>query len=131
MSALAAAPAAAPEPVVAEPKPAKAKSSRRKVASEPVVEFVVGFINALLAAVTFVGILFWVGGSLTVTITITALVFVSSTRIQKALGDQAITALERLMGLVLVVPMLGHASWHAYRDTIDASALPERESGAR
>ncbi len=36
-----------------------------------------------------------------------------------------------LMGLVLVVPMLGHASWHAYRDTIDASALPERESGAR
>ena len=40
-------------------------------------------------------------GSLTVTIAITALVFVSSTRIQKALGDQAITALERLMGLVL------------------------------
>lgn len=40
-------------------------------------------------------------GSLTVTIAITALVFVSSTRIQKALGEQAITALERLMGLVL------------------------------
>lgn len=40
-------------------------------------------------------------GSLTVTIAITALVFVSSTRIQKVLGDQAITALERLMGLVL------------------------------
>jgi MarC family membrane protein len=40
-------------------------------------------------------------GSLTVTIAITALVFVSSTRIQKVLGAQAITALERLMGLVL------------------------------
>jgi uncharacterized membrane protein len=32
-----------------------------------------------------------------------------------------------LLGLVLVVPMLGHASWHAYRDLVDASALPPRE----
>lgn len=40
-------------------------------------------------------------GSLTVTIAITAVVFVSSGRIQKVLGDQAITAMERLMGLVL------------------------------
>ncbi len=32
-----------------------------------------------------------------------------------------------LLGLVLVVPLLGHASWHAYRDTVDASALPERQ----
>lgn len=40
-------------------------------------------------------------GSLTVTIAITAVVFVSSTRIQKVLGEQAITAIERLMGLVL------------------------------
>jgi len=40
-------------------------------------------------------------GALTVTIAITAFVFVSSTRIQKVLGDQAITAMERLMGLVL------------------------------
>lgn len=40
-------------------------------------------------------------GSLTVTIAITAVVFVSSTRIQKVLGDQAIMAMERLMGLVL------------------------------
>jgi len=40
-------------------------------------------------------------GSLTVTIGITAVVFVSSNRIRKALGDQAITAMERLMGLVL------------------------------
>ncbi|MHB1250355.1 MAG: DUF2189 domain-containing protein, partial [Polaromonas sp.] len=29
-------------------------------------------------------------------------------------------------GLILVLPLLGHASWHAYRDLVDASALPER-----
>jgi len=34
-----------------------------------------------------------------------------------------------LLGLVVVVPLLGHASWHAYRDTVDASALPARENG--
>ena len=32
-----------------------------------------------------------------------------------------------LVGLVLVVPLLGHASWHAYRDLVDVSSLPERE----
>ena len=31
-----------------------------------------------------------------------------------------------LLGLIGVMPLLGHASWHAYRDLIDASALPER-----
>jgi uncharacterized membrane protein len=31
-----------------------------------------------------------------------------------------------LLGLVAAVPMLGHASWHAYRDLVDASALPLR-----
>jgi uncharacterized membrane protein len=29
-------------------------------------------------------------------------------------------------GLVLIVPVLGHASWHAYRDLVDTSTLPER-----
>lgn len=32
-----------------------------------------------------------------------------------------------LLGLVAVIPVLGHASWHAYRDLVDASAWPERE----
>ncbi len=32
-----------------------------------------------------------------------------------------------LLGLIAVVPMLGHASWHAYRDLVDASSLPEQE----
>ena len=31
-----------------------------------------------------------------------------------------------LLGLIAVVPMLGHASWHAYRDLVDVSLLPER-----
>jgi uncharacterized membrane protein len=33
-----------------------------------------------------------------------------------------------LLGLVAVVPMLGHASWHAYRDLVDVSELPERDT---
>lgn len=32
-----------------------------------------------------------------------------------------------LLGLIAVIPMLGHASWHAYRDLVDASSLPPRE----
>jgi uncharacterized membrane protein len=32
-----------------------------------------------------------------------------------------------LLGLVFVIPMLGHASWYAYRDLLDASALPEAQ----
>ncbi|PVY89590.1 putative membrane protein [Acidovorax sp. 99] len=32
-----------------------------------------------------------------------------------------------LLGLIAVMPMLGHASWHAYRDLVDASSLPERD----
>ena len=32
-----------------------------------------------------------------------------------------------LLGLIVVIPLLGHASWHAYRDLVDASSLPERD----
>ena len=32
-----------------------------------------------------------------------------------------------MLGLIAVVPMLGHASWHAYRDLVDVSNLPSRE----
>jgi len=34
-----------------------------------------------------------------------------------------------LIGLAVVMPLLGHASWHAYRDLVDASSLPQREPG--
>ncbi len=30
-----------------------------------------------------------------------------------------------LLGLAITIPVLGHATWHAYRDIIDASAWPE------
>lgn len=30
-----------------------------------------------------------------------------------------------LVGLAVTIPLLGHATWHGYRDTIDASAWPE------
>lgn len=33
-----------------------------------------------------------------------------------------------LLGLVLVLPMLGHASWHAYRDVVDASGFALRDA---
>jgi uncharacterized membrane protein len=33
-----------------------------------------------------------------------------------------------LLGLIAVIPMLGHASWHAYRDLVDASAFATHES---
>jgi uncharacterized membrane protein len=33
------------------------------------------------------------------------------------------------LGLILVVPMLGHGSWHAYRHLVDVSQLEERISG--
>jgi uncharacterized membrane protein len=33
-----------------------------------------------------------------------------------------------MLGLIPVLPMLGHASWHAYHDLVDASHLPARDS---
>lgn len=33
-----------------------------------------------------------------------------------------------VMGCAVVLPVLGYASWHAYRDLVDASALPLREA---
>lgn len=43
------------------------------------------------------------------------------------LGFTLLGLASALLGLVAVVPMLGHASWHAYRDLVDVSALPERD----
>ena len=33
------------------------------------------------------------------------------------------------VGLIVVFPLVGHATWHAYRDTIDASAWPPTHGG--
>lgn len=35
-------------------------------------------------------------------------------------------ALVTVLPLVVIAPLLGHATWHAYADAIDASALPPR-----
>lgn len=32
-----------------------------------------------------------------------------------------------MLGLVVIIPLLGHASWHAYRELVDVSGLPTRE----
>jgi uncharacterized membrane protein len=41
------------------------------------------------------------------------------------LGFSFLALASLLLGLVPVIPMLGHASWYAYRELVDASALPE------
>jgi uncharacterized membrane protein len=33
-----------------------------------------------------------------------------------------------LLGLIPIIPLLGHASWHAYRELVDTSGLPPRET---
>jgi uncharacterized membrane protein len=35
-----------------------------------------------------------------------------------------ISFLTAFVGLVVLMPLIGHATWHAYRDAIDASAWP-------
>ncbi len=42
------------------------------------------------------------------------------------MGFTALGLFSLLLGLIAVMPMLGHATWHAYRDLVDASAWPER-----
>ncbi len=42
------------------------------------------------------------------------------------MGCTLLGLLAALLGLIVVMPLLGHASWHAYRDLVDASAWPER-----
>ena len=73
-----------------------------RLASEPVVEFAIGFINALLAAVTFVGILFWVGGSLTIDIGGTSVWIPGYIAIAAVLYATATSVLTYLIGSPLV-----------------------------
>ncbi len=43
-------------------------------------------------------------------------------------GLTAIGFATALIGLVVTMPLLGHATWHAYRDTIDAAAWPSNDA---
>jgi uncharacterized membrane protein len=42
-----------------------------------------------------------------------------------------ISFLTAFVGLIILMPLIGHATWHAYREVIDASAWPQnaREAG--
>ena len=42
------------------------------------------------------------------------------------MGLSMMGILSLFIGLIVIVPMLGHASWHAYRDLVDVSQLQER-----
>jgi uncharacterized membrane protein len=37
-----------------------------------------------------------------------------------------VALLTLMLGFVVVIPVIGHATWHAYRDVVDASGLPVR-----
>lgn len=38
----------------------------------------------------------------------------------------ALLALATVIGIAVIIPVLGHATWHAYRDLVDPSSLPPR-----
>ena len=39
----------------------------------------------------------------------------------------SVVSMPLLLGLIPVIPVLGHASWHAYRAMVDASGVPPRD----
>jgi uncharacterized membrane protein len=42
------------------------------------------------------------------------------------MGLSLMGILSLFIGLIVVVPLLGHASWHAYRRLVDTRGVPER-----
>lgn len=42
------------------------------------------------------------------------------------LGGLVVSVLTGLLGLIVIFPVLGHATWHAYLDTVDSSEWPPR-----
>jgi uncharacterized membrane protein len=42
------------------------------------------------------------------------------------MGLSMVGVLSLFLGLIVIVPILGHASWHAYRDLVDTQHVPER-----
>ncbi|NJD87575.1 MAG: DUF2189 domain-containing protein [Betaproteobacteria bacterium] len=39
----------------------------------------------------------------------------------------ALSMATAMLGFVISIPVIGHATWHAYRETVDAGELPARE----
>lgn len=42
----------------------------------------------------------------------------------------AVSVLTMFLALIVLLPVLGHAAWHGYRETIDASAFPRHVTGS-
>ncbi len=41
-------------------------------------------------------------------------------------GSPFLSMATLMLGFAITIPVIGHATWHAYRDVVDASALPRR-----
>ena len=39
----------------------------------------------------------------------------------------ALSMATAMLGFVVMIPVIGHATWHAYRDTVDAGEIPVRD----
>lgn len=46
-----------------------------------------------------------------------------------AVGGLVIGILTACVGLIVILPVIGHAAWHGYLETIDADAFPRHELG--
>ncbi len=46
-----------------------------------------------------------------------------------ALGGLVLGILTACLGLIVILPVLGHAAWHGYLETVDASAFPRHDVG--
>jgi uncharacterized membrane protein len=42
------------------------------------------------------------------------------------MAASALSLATMMIGFAFVIPVVGHASWHAYLDLVDASAAPPR-----
>jgi uncharacterized membrane protein len=47
------------------------------------------------------------------------------------MGLSMVGDLSLFIGLIVIVPILGHASWHAYRDLVDTQDVPERHPDSK
>ena len=92
-----------------------------------------GVLAALVFAGTVVSVPFLLDRDVSLlTAILTSVQVVAANPLAMALWAAMIMVLTLLgmatlfIGLVLVIPVLGHATWHAYADLVDASDLPSR-----
>jgi len=117
-------------PVAAHPRPL-----------EVVVFFTVGSaVGAVFAAIIFAAAAFSLPMIMdrrvdTVTAVVTSINAVGRNKPAMALWAGLIVAAVAVgfatafIGLAVLLPLIGHATWHAYREAIDASAWPRHERG--